>query len=295
MKRVFLFLGAIMISSVTLLTSCTEDDPVDTPPTISFVAGANYISGDATLTVNTPFIIKILAEENVTSGSNLKSLKITRVFNLQTWDTTLTFNESTYTLEASFIAQSEPGVERIEFIVTDNDGQTDMADLQITTESNATPIRTFTMKILGSYDNATGSSFASIDGSVYTLAQAFANQAAVDFLYWWGAATSATIGAPDDPNANAVYTGVNGLPNWTTKNPTRFKSVSLTAVDFDAIDDGTDLVANATGSDQTRIPSLAVNNVIGFITVTGKHGLIKVTNINIGAAGDITIDVKVEE
>lgn len=151
------------------------------------------------------------------------------------------------------------------------------------------------MKILGSYQSATGSSFASIDGNVYTMAQAFANQAAIDFLYWWGATTSATIGAPDDDNANAVYTGANGLPNWTTKNATRFKNTALTAAEFDAISDGAPLITNATGADQTRIGSLAVGNVFAFKTVTNKDGLIKVVAINTGAAGDITIDVKVVE
>jgi hypothetical protein len=160
---------------------------------------------------------------------------------------------------------------------------------------NPVPYNTFTMKILGSYQSATGSSFASIDGTVYTLAQAYANQAAVDLLYWWGASTSATIGAPDDANANQVYTGPNGLPNWVTKNATRFKATALTAAEFDAIDDGAPLITNATGATETRMGSLAVGNVFAFKTVNNKHGLIKVVAITTGAAGDITIDVKVEE
>ena len=296
MNRIILFLGTVLLASVTFMTSCNDDsNPLDLPPTISFVAGPNFISNDATLTVNSPFTIKILAEANVTSGTKLESMKITRIFNLNSWDTTLTFSESTYTLEASFTAVSEAGVERIEFKVTDKDGQSAMIDLQITTELGTTPINTFPMKILGSYQSATGSSFASIDGSVYTLQQAYANQAAIDFLYWWGASTSATIGAPDDANANLVFTGTNGLPNWTIKNATRFKTTTLTATEFDAITNGLDLAANAAGADQTRIGNLAVGNVFAFKAVTGKHGLIKVTDINTGEAGDITIDVKVEQ
>lgn len=295
MKRLFLFLVVIVIASVTLLTSCTTDNTENLPPTINFVAGPNFISNDATMTVSTPFTIKVLAESNVTSGTKLESLEITRIFNLNSWDTTLTFNETTYSLEAGFTAQSAPGVEKIEFKVTDKDGQSATISLQVTTEAGTTPINTFTMKILGSYQSVIGSSFASIDGNVYTLPQAFANQAAVDFLYWWGASTSATIGAPDDANANLVYTGVNGLPNWTTKNATRFKASALTAAEFDAINDGNVLAANATGADQTRMGSLAVGHVFAFKTVSGKHGLIKVTNIVTGAAGDITIDVKVEQ
>jgi hypothetical protein len=38
-----------------------------------------------------------------------------------------------------------------------------------------------------------------------------------------------------------------------------------------------------------------VDNVFGFKTASGKYGLIKVNNINDGAAGDITIDVKVQQ
>jgi hypothetical protein len=288
----------MMLSVSFFFTSCTDDtDPVDLPPSISFVTGANYVSGDATLTVNTPFTVKVLAEANVTSNAKIETMKITRVFDLQSWDTTLTVNQTTFSLEANFTAAAQAGVERITFEITDKDGQKASIKMDITTEVAVNPIayRTFTMKILGSYQSATGSSFASIDGNVYTMAQAFANQAAIDFLYWWGATTSATIGAPDDDNANAVYTGANGLPNWTTKNATRFKNTALTAAEFDAISDGAPLITNATGADQTRIGSLAVGNVFAFKTVTNKDGLIKVVAINTGAAGDITIDVKVVE
>ena len=232
----------------------------------------------------------------MTSGTKLESLKITRIFNLSTWDTTLTFSETTYTLISTFLARSTAGVEKIEFKVTDKDGQSATISLQVTTELATTPINSFPMKILGSYSSATGSSFASIDGSVYTLAEAFAHQAAVDFLYWWGASTSATIGAPDDANAALVYTGVNGLPNWTTKNATRFVITTVTVAEFDAINDGNVLATLAAGANTlTRLGSLVVDNVFGFKTASGKYGLIKVNNINDGAAGDITIDVKVQQ
>jgi hypothetical protein len=95
----------------------------------------------------------------------LKSLKITRVFDLQSWDTTLTFNESTYTQEITFVAAATTGIERIEFKVTDNDGQTAMIDLQITTELvSGGEIDSWEQKILGSWSNTTiGSSFGSME------------------------------------------------------------------------------------------------------------------------------------
>jgi len=295
MKKTLIFTLSLLISSALFFSSCNDDDePLNQPPTISFVSGANFISGDATLKVNESFTVKILAEANTASGSKIQTLKISRVFNLQSWDTTLTYNDATFTLEATFKAASQTGIERYTFEITDKAGQKASIYLDITTEPDVIPIEYFSMRILGSYQSATGSSFASINGNVYTMAEAFANQAIIDFLYWWGASALATIGSPNDPNAALVYTGPNGLQNWNTKNDTRFKTTTVTAAEFDALDDGAPIIDTATGSDQTRVGSLAVGNVIAFITVTGKHGLIKVVNINDGAAGDITIDVKVE-
>jgi len=221
---------------------------------------------------------------------------VTRIFNNQiVGDDSFPFNDESISVILNFNGLDTPGSENIDFTVTDKDGQSTTKTLVITYEENTAPIVSFTMKVLGSYDSETGSSFASIDGSVYTMEQAFANQSAIDFLYWWGGSTSATIGAPNDENANLVFTGVNGLPNWTTNNATMFKTTTVTAAEFDAIIDGNVLVTNATGANQTRIGTLVVENVIAFITVTGKHGMIKVTTIDAGSDGDITIDVKVEE
>jgi hypothetical protein len=302
MKKYLLFFGAIVLFSATIfISSCaTDNTTADLPPTIEFVTGTGYISGDATLTVGSPFTIKVLAQANTTSTAKLETLKVSGISNnIVVFDTTYSIpsaGQSTYSAAVSFTAMPTTGVMRIEFKVTDKDGQSATISLQITTESGTTPINTFTMKILGSYNSSTGSSFASIDGSVYTLAEAFTHQASVDFLYWWGASTSATIGAPDDPNANLVFTGANGLPNWTTKNATRFVITTLTVAEFNAITDGNVLADIAAGATTlTRIGQLVSDNVLGFKTQSGKYGLIKVNSINEGAAGDITIDVKVQQ
>jgi hypothetical protein len=211
-------------------------------------------------------------------------------------DVTYDATNTPFTAVITFEALNEAGVEKITFTCTDKDNQSASIELNITAEEPAGgEIDTFTMRILGSYDSPTGSSFASINGNVYTLSEAFQNQTIIDFMYWWGASTSATIGAPDDENANLVFTGTNGLPSWTTKNGTRFKPTTLTPAEFDAVADATPCIDNATGSDQTRMGELEVDDVFGFVSVTGKHGLIKVVAITTGTAGDITIDVKVEK
>lgn len=300
MKRIFLFLGAIMLVSVTMFTSCTEDtEPADLPPSISFVTGANYISDDATMTADTTFKVKILAESNTTSNTKLASLKITRVFGLNSQDTTYNDpnGESTFTAEITFTAVQVEGVERIEFKVTDKDGQSATIDLQITTVLPAGDIDYWSQRILGSWNNLDiGSSFASVNGNVYKLNEAFANQTIIDFMYWWGESTAATLGAPNDPNAALVFnTGNYALTNWTTKNATKFKMTTMTGAQFDAVTDSGPCIENAAGAEGTRAGALADDQVVGFVTVTGKHGLIKVNEITEGSSGSIKIDVKVEK
>jgi hypothetical protein len=300
MKRILMFLGAIMLSSMMLFTACTDDsDPVDLPPSISFVAGAGFISDDETVTVNTPFVVKILAQANATSGAKIQSISITRIFNNQTvGDTSFLFNDATVTFEITFMSYPEAGLENIEFEATDKDGQKDKISLQITTQDViGGELNTWTERILGSWDNPTGSSFASINGNVYTIDQAFANQSLIDYMYWWAASTnSATIGAPDDENAADVFnTGSYKLDNWTTKNATRFKTTTVNSAAFDAMTDAADIIDIATGADQTRLANLAVDQVIAFVTVTNKHGLIRIKSFTSGSDGTLTIDVKVEK
>lgn len=299
MKRVFLFLSAIVISTVTLFTACTEDQPEDLPPTLSFSTEAGYVSSDATLTINSEFSIKVIADANVTSGSKIASIGINRIYNNQTiWDTVLTYNEANVTLTVQFVAISEVGTENIEFEVTDKAGQTAKKNIQITTEEPAGgPIFTWTERVLGSWNNLDyGSSFASVNGNVYMLNEAFANQGLIDIIYWWGASTSATLGAPNDGNAAQVFNeGPYALSNWTTLNATQFKTTTVNRDAFNAIQDATECIDIATGADQTRIDGLDVDQVIAFVTVGGKHGLLIVDALTENSNGFITITIKVEQ
>ena len=149
------------------------------------------------------------------------------------------------------------------------------------------------MKILGSYDNLThGSSFATIDGMVYKIADATLNQAKIDFLYWYGVSTSATLASPADNATPTVYPAVGG---WTTRNDTRFTETTVTADEFDQITNDAPIIAAATGASLTKIGNLSVDDVIGVMAADGRYALIKITDIEVGQAGTITIDVKVQQ
>ncbi len=196
----------------------------------------------------------------------------------------------------TWIAPYEIGTYSIEVSVSDGYGGNAIDEGTLSVVDVSDEIDFWQMRTLGSWSSMIGASFATINGMVYTLDQAFANQALIDFMYWWGASTSATIGAPDDANANLIYnTGPYALSNWTTKNATRFKTTSLTPAQFDAVTNANQCIDHAAGANQTRIGTLAVDQVIAFKTVTYKHGLIKVKNIITGSDGSITIDIKVQK
>ena len=297
MKKLVYLFALLVVSGFFFVTSCTEDENGDVKPTINFKGGAGYVSQDITLDTDAEFTIGITAASNSSSGAKLSLLELTRVYNNATWFTWDTaIDVSYYSIDITMTSLNVEGTEKISLKVTDKDGQTNEISVNITTESAAGPITAFDQKILGSYQSATGSSFASADGSIYSLAEAKANQAKVDWMYFYGASDLATIAAPNDAHAALVFNNAtNGLQTWTTKNATLFRIVTTT-IDWNAITDDTIIMQEAaTAPDQTRIATLAAGNILLFKTVTGKYGMIKVNNIAVGADGTIDISVKVQQ
>jgi hypothetical protein len=300
--RIFLFLS-MMIAGMAFISSCSTSDtvdPVDVKPTINFIGGTGFISANATVPAGSAIKMGINAFANSTSIAKLVNLTITRVFNntpVIVLDSTINVSSYSYTFTSE--ARSEVGPETWYFKVTDKDNQTNQVSLIITTESAAGPINTFSMKILGSYNSATGSSFASIDGTVYTLANAKANSAKIDWLYYYGEGTvsnHATIASPKDSLAGTVFNeGPNNLASWSVHNNTLFKKVTDPIVWASITDDEEIVAQTASGVTNTYIPQLVSNDVLAFITVSGKKGLIKVESISGTGAGTMTISVKVQQ
>jgi hypothetical protein len=300
MKTMRLLFSLGFISTVLLFNSCSKSDdttPVDQTPTINFVGGPGYVSADATLEAGAPFSVGINAFANSSTSSKLVELTVTRVFNnVPVVEADTTFSSSNLHLIIHATANGEIGQEKWYYKVTDKNNQSKEISFTITTVATAGPINTFSMKILGAQGSTTGSSFASIDGTVYTLANAKANAAKIDWLYFYGATNHSTIASPNDTDAASVFNDpTNGLATWTIKNNTLFKKVT-DAITWDAITDDQVIVAEtATGVTNTKINSLAPNDILSFITAAGKKGMMKVESISGTTVGTITISVKVQQ
>jgi hypothetical protein len=308
MKKLNYLIGFSAIGLALFLASCS--DTTNPAPTITFNNTGDTISLAAGLTATT-ITGKVVAEAKLKSATFFKvtDLSETQIgavitdFESGIFSTTDDIN---YTFSED-VTDLTNGV-KIKLSVTDKDDQATSKSIVIKIESSSggggNPITTYTDKELcGQGNSACGSSFASSDGTVYTIANAKANSAKIDWMYFYGTSNHATIAAPNDADAATVFNdATNGLATWTTRNATVFKSVSLGTTAWDDITDDTKIVELATGLSASKINSLAVDNVIAFQTAStssnaSKKGLIKILTIS-GTSGTdrtITFSVKIQQ
>jgi len=301
MKKSTYLIAALFVAVITIFSSCKKDDPTPTQLfTFNLTAGAGYVSGDVTLTTGEQFKVGINAFAG--TGSTLTRFLVTRVYNNKpddVFDTTLNLASMNYDFYG--ITNNEPGVENWIFTVTQSDGSTLDKSFNITTESVVGPILTYDQRILGAQQSGIGSSFASANGTIYNLADAKINAAMIDWLYYYGATNLATLASPDDDNAATIFTdggsvanpGPNALVNWAIRNATRFRTIT-DSLDWDAIQDDTELINLSQGAIETMANELKTGNYVAFITASGKKGLIRINGIFQEEDGTIDISVKVQ-
>jgi hypothetical protein len=292
MKKLFILAGFILFAGFLFLVSCTKDNTTtEQKPVINFLVEQGFIYQDATMPVNSPVQMKVHAESNATSGAKLISMRVTRIFNLNSLDTTYTFSETSVNFTFTTTANSAVGQEKFEFLVTDKDGQSAKVGLIITTTATGSDVTSTPNITLGSYNDVIGSFFATSTGLAYTINDASQHQGIIDFCFFLGATNGSTIASPFDSDAQTVY----AISGWTTKNDTRFIfPASISATDFDNIGATYAFPAFDDANSTTSAKHLAADNVIYFKTVLGKRGFIKVDAIN--PKGDkIVIDIKYEK
>jgi len=292
MKKLTFLFAVLLMGTLPFITSCGTDDE-GTPPSIMFNAAPGYTTSDVTVPANTELKIGIIAGS---TSAKLTNMKISQtVDGTQTTIHDSTFSSDTYNIDFGIKAPSQVLSVKFTFKITAADGESAEISLSVTTTAGG--IKTYNQKILGSYDAATGSSFASADGIVYSLTDAKTNSAKIDWMYYYGgAANLATLVAPVDASASTVFSGPDGPANWTVRNDTKLAKVTLPAgVTWDNITTDAEIIPLATGLTETKVNLLTVGQIVSFKTVTGKMGLIKIEVISGTTAGSITYSVKVQQ
>ena len=266
------------------------------PPTIHFLTGAGLTSGDVTVNTATQLSFGITA---TAATGKLTQYLVRRIFNGMTTTVLDTIiSTSNYSETMTETAQPSAGAETWVFTIFDDTGDSAAISLVVTTIAVITwgPISTYSNTILGSFNSIVGSAFASSNGTVYTITDAKTNCMLIDWLYYYGATNFGTIAAPNDVVAGTIFVGANGLSTWSHLNATVFKKVTDVISNWDGItNDSLVLIETQTGVTATSVTSLAVNDILAFITEPGKKGLLQVTTIDPGTAGTITYNVKVQK
>ena len=166
----------------------------------------------------------------------------------------------------------------------------------------------FKTVLIGGQSNATLGSFydATMD-SVYTASNAFAvaNQASIDFVFWYGGTSQYAIGSTTNDLAVTAFNTVGiKLVNLATRNETKFKLIADAdrVSTFDKVMTKASLSAMAgeVGFTPTYVPDLKVNDVFAIQLDSdrgSKYGIVKVIETSGTGPSDraITIEVKIEK
>lgn len=301
MKKATYILVSVLLAGITIFSACKKDSTPEQFFTFDLASGTGYITGDVTLPTGQPFKVGIVA--SASTDNTLTHLLINRVFEGKTdiiFDTTL--NLTAFNYDFNWVSRGEPGVETWIFTITESTGSSLMKTFNITTESTTGPIYTYDQRILGGQQNPTGPAFSSANGEVYDLASGKINAASVDWLYYFGTVSSATITSPDDNDATKIFTdggtvedpGPNALLTWSVRNATRFILINDT-INWDAIQDDSELITLSQGASESAVRELQAGFYVAFITSQGKRGLIRINAINQEEDGTIDISVKVQQ
>ncbi len=302
MKKMRILTVLLAVAGLVFLNSCGGDEPA-TPPTIS-ISKTNW-----ELDFSNDTAVQVLFTADVNAEGKVETFTITEVkINQSGGETSAAYDASTtgtfkgetskkYTFDKTFYVSDFTEYKEYDykFSVTDKEGQSYSVVVKVTKkeEAQAPTATEYTAVLMGAQSNASLGSFYDVESNtVYLLSDASNNQAAIDFVYYYGSTNMATIAAPNDETVNGASGDFSWTENWSTQNATSF--YVLSNVDFDAIQTTADVDNALTGqtSPLSKVTQLAVGSVIGFTTAAGTNGVFKVTEVVAGNDGTIKIDVK---
>ncbi|MGQ1947636.1 hypothetical protein ACT3CD_11120 [Geofilum sp. OHC36d9] len=282
-KMKFFAMMAVAILMGVSFTACEEDEA-----SISIAVDGSI---PAEVTVGTTLTFNF----NVVSDNKIETIKL-----IKNNETIVSVSEDdlgklTYSGTFSYNT-AEVGTTYLSIEVTDKKGNVETKSYTVEVIAAAGEIDTYTAKLLGSYEATPGSFFATTTGLVYKQDEAKTNSSIIDFVYYYGTTKNATIAAPNDEGAIATYTNATyGLSTWATKNSTKFAMSTVSASEFDAMEDDA-VISEEENVTSSAVAGLEVNDVAAFTTAAGKKGLFKVVSVSgTGGSSTIEIDVKVQK
>jgi hypothetical protein len=295
MKKLIYLTGIMLIAGSLFMISCSDDEE-DKPgnPTMSLLVEDGYISANTTAEYDDTLRFMVY---NFSNGTDLLSNFTATMNGDQLIDST--FEKTSFSIE--IMAQKTVLDEEVwKFETTDKAGHIQSFSLTVT--GNFGPIITHSDILLGAQDNPTTESFLSYSNGTFTKyfqAQAFEHQADIDmFLFFENTPehpNMMTLAAPGS-NISGIFTGETAPQNYTTINVTFYCQTTMTAAEFDAVEnDAMILAAFDMENKYKKANKLDPGDVVSFWLQSGKYGLLKVTATEGVETGTLTFDVKIQE
>lgn len=293
MKRIFALLSLVSISATLVFTACKKtDDPV--PPTITFKKEAGFVSANASAKYGDTLRFGITVANN--GNDNLAKFQIF-ANNNSILDTTINTPNFVYNF---YNVKGITDKDVWKFVSKDIAGNTKTDSIIIT--GNFGQINTFGAITIGAQSNATAKGFLSLGSPTatqYTQDEAFNHQADIDMFCFYenssGHVNLMSLAAPGS-NITGIFTGATTPGNYTTKNITFFVKTTLTAAQFDAVQNDAVILASFVPANQfKKAKLLAVGEVYAIKLQSGKYGLYKVTAVDGTETGTIQIAAKIQK
>jgi hypothetical protein len=295
MKKLFILPGMLLFAGLVFLSSCSDDeDKKPGDPTMSLLIENGYISENTTAGYGDTLRFLIY---NVYNGTDMLTHFKVSINDFTTIDSTISIKN--FTIEIITTKTIEPS-EVWKFEITDNAGN--KTDYSITITGDFGPIYTYTNVMVGAQDNPTVESFISYSNDTvtkYFQADAFDHQADIDMFCFFENTPEhpnmMTLAAPGS-NITGIFTGATAPDNYTIKNVTFYVQTTMTALEFDAIEnDARVLAAFDPENKYKKANKLDPGDVVAFWLQSGRYGLLKVTNVAGTENGTLRFDVKIQE
>ena len=292
----------IAVLTLGFLNSCTDEEKDAPTLDITEVAGSTYAVGSIvtyTILVSSNVDLEYFEAAPTSGGGPGTGIVATLPIDVLTddelggYDFENNLTSVTITYVYAIPTNLAPGsTVDIVYYLEDADADNTVTK-SFTVASGAGNIDRFTAVLMGNQQNTTlGSFYSTSTDDVFTFAEVAANKSLIDLVYYLGASDGITIAAPNDDHAAIVFSNLDG-----TFNATMFDNgVTFSAADFSAADSD-EILNNVTGT-ETRVVSMEVDDMYGFVTAAGKKGAFMVSAVNgvtYGETSTLTIEVIVQE
>jgi hypothetical protein len=295
MKKLIILSGMLLLAGTLFLSSCSKDeDEKPGNPTMSFLVEDGYVSENTVAGFGDTLRFMVYIVYNGTDALTHFKASMNGFVEIDS-----AINKTSFTIEITRNKTVE-AAEVWKFELTDNAGN--KTDYSLTVTGNFGPIFSYSGILLGAQDNPSVESFLSYSNDTFTKyfqADAFNHQADIDmFLFFENTPehpNMMTLAAPGS-NISGIFTGATAPENYTTKNVTFYCQTTMTATEFDAIEnDAMILAAFDQENKYKKANKLDPGDVVAFWLQSGRYGLVKITNTAGAESGQIEFDVKIQE